>query len=66
MATAQTHDEGLLEAIHVAGFIHRDIKPEKIYLRDDGSAVLLDFGSARQAVGGETLYVPIVWSQLLC
>lgn len=43
-----------LEAIHAAGFIHRDIKPENIYLRDDGSAVLLDFGSARQAVGGET------------
>jgi serine/threonine protein kinase/tetratricopeptide (TPR) repeat protein len=43
-----------LEAIHAAGFIHRDIKPDNIYLRDDGSAVLLDFGSARQAVGGET------------
>ena len=36
--------------------VHRDIKPENIYLRDDGSAVLLDFGSARQAVGGETLH----------
>ena len=40
-----------LEAIHESGFIHRDIKPDNIYLREDGSPVLLDFGSARQAVG---------------
>jgi len=36
-----------LEAVHAAGFIHRDIKPANIYIRDDGSPVLLDFGSAR-------------------
>ena len=40
-----------LAAVHAAGFIHRDIKPANIYIRDDGSPVLLDFGSARQAVG---------------
>ncbi|WP_024302646.1 serine/threonine-protein kinase [Pseudogulbenkiania sp. MAI-1] len=40
-----------LERVHAAGFIHRDIKPENIHLRDDGSPVLLDFGSARQALG---------------
>lgn len=38
-----------LETVHKAGFIHRDIKPPNIYLRDDGGAVLIDFGSARQA-----------------
>jgi TPR repeat protein len=38
-----------LEAIHAEGFIHRDIKPDNIYVRDDGSPVLIDFGSARQA-----------------
>jgi serine/threonine protein kinase len=43
-----------LELIHKQGFIHRDIKPENIYLRDDATPVLLDFGSARQAVGGKT------------
>jgi serine/threonine protein kinase len=37
-----------LEVVHKAGFLHRDIKPNNIYVRDDGSPVLLDFGSARQ------------------
>src|SRR5450755_2992406 len=40
-----------LELVHAAGFIHRDIKPENIYVRQDGSPVLLDFGSARQSFG---------------
>jgi len=40
-----------LERVHLAGFIHRDIKPENIHIRSDGSPVLLDFGSARQALG---------------
>src|SRR5262245_49876146 len=37
-----------LEVVHKAGFLHRDIKPNNIYIRDDGTPVLLDFGSARQ------------------
>jgi len=36
-----------LEVIHAADFLHRDIKPDNIYIRDDGSPVLIDFGSAR-------------------
>ena len=43
-----------LETVHAAGFIHRDIKPANIYLRDDGHAVLIDFGSARQALSEHT------------
>ncbi len=42
--------EGLKE-MHKAGFLHRDIKPNNIYIRDDKTPVLLDFGSARFAVG---------------
>jgi serine/threonine protein kinase len=43
-----------LEQMHSTGFIHRDIKPANIYVREDGSPVLLDFGSARQALGEQT------------
>src|SRR5688500_3074891 len=32
-----------LEVVHKAGFLHRDVKPGNIYVRDDGSPVLLDF-----------------------
>ena len=41
-----------LEVMHDAGYVHRDIKPGNLMLREeDGSAVILDFGAARQAVG---------------
>jgi serine/threonine protein kinase len=43
-----------LEMVHHAGFVHRDIKPANIFIRRDGSPLLLDFGSARQAVGRQT------------
>jgi serine/threonine protein kinase len=43
-----------LEKVHAAGFLHRDIKPDNIFVRKDGGPVLIDFGSARQAVGGAT------------
>ena len=35
-----------LEAVHEADFLHRDIKPGNIVIRDDGSPVLIDFGPA--------------------
>lgn len=44
-----------LEVLHEARFIHRDIKPGNIFIREDGTAILLDFGSARQAIGEETM-----------
>ena len=36
-----------LDHAHAKGVIHRDIKPENILFREDGSAVLTDFGIAR-------------------
>src|SRR5688572_20255662 len=41
-----------LDVIHKSGYLHRDIKPANIFMREDGSPVLLDFGSARQLTGG--------------
>lgn len=42
-------NEGL-DVVHQHGFIHRDIKPDNIYIRQDQSPVLLDFGAARDVV----------------
>ena len=49
-----------LEAVHEADFLHRDIKPGNIVIRDDGSPVLIDFGSARQAVAGKSRSVTAI------
>ena len=49
-----------LEKVHQQGFIHRDIKPDNIYVREDGSPVLLDFGSARQPMGGSKTMTSLV------
>ena len=42
-----------LALVHEAGYLHRDIKPDNIYVRNgDGSLVLLDFGAAQHASSG--------------
>ncbi|MBL8863326.1 MAG: protein kinase [Planctomycetes bacterium] len=38
---------GGLAALHAAGFLHGDVKPENVRLDADGNAVLLDLGFAR-------------------
>ena len=44
-----------LRALHAKGFLHRDVKPQNIYLaRTEGGGVrpiLMDFGTARQVMG---------------
>ena len=42
-----------LEAVHAQGYLHRDLKPDNLYLRHrDNQLMLIDFGAARQAIGG--------------
>lgn len=41
-----------LQTIHAADLVHRDIKPQNIFIRaGDSQPILLDFGAARQALG---------------
>jgi len=44
-----------LSTIHAAGMLHRDIKPTNLYIRSNHTPVLLDFGSARYAIGQKSV-----------
>ncbi|WP_051088919.1 bifunctional serine/threonine-protein kinase/formylglycine-generating enzyme family protein [Lamprocystis purpurea] len=56
-----------LRAVHAKGFLHRDIKPQNIYLAQmDGGGVrpiLLDFGAARQAMGERSRSLSVLVSE---
>lgn len=43
---------GPLELLHQHGFLHQDIRPGNIVVRDDGTPVLLEIGGSRQVHGG--------------
>mgnify|MGYP001585353940 FL=1 len=43
-----------LREVHTNKLLHLDIKPANIYIRNDGSPVLIDFGAARQTLTAET------------
>lgn len=52
-----------LREVHTQKLLHLDIKPSNIYIRMDGSPVLIDFGAARQSFNIEhqkllTMYTP--------
>ena len=40
-----------LREVHTNRLLHLDVKPSNIYLRMDGTPMLLDFGAARQTLG---------------
>jgi hypothetical protein len=54
--------DGLRE-VHGLGLLHRDIKPGNIYLRSNGSPMLIDFGAARQAVGERSKSLSVIVTQ---
>ncbi len=43
-----------LREVHTNKLLHLDLKPGNIYLRADGSPILLDFGAARQTLQADT------------
>src|SRR5467141_2168442 len=47
-----------LREVHSNKLLHLDIKPSNVYLRTDGTPVLLDFGAARQAFSAEGMKLP--------
>ncbi|HET9113094.1 MAG TPA: serine/threonine-protein kinase [Burkholderiales bacterium] len=52
-----------LREVHAQKLLHLDIKPSNIYIRMDGSPVLIDFGAARQTIAIEqpklmSMYTP--------
>ncbi|MGE9551074.1 serine/threonine protein kinase [Erwinia amylovora] len=42
---------GAINTIHQEGYLHRDISLDNIQIQENGIPVLLDFGSARKAIG---------------
>lgn len=42
-----------LREVHTHKLLHLDIKPSNIYLREDNSPLLIDFGAARRTLSGE-------------
>ena len=53
--------DGLRE-VHTAKLLHLDIKPGNVYLRNDGTPLLIDFGAARQVLSAEGVKLPPLYT----
>ena len=53
---------GGLREVHMNKLLHLDIKPGNIYLRNDGSPLLIDFGAARQTLTQEGTKLPPMYT----
>ena len=51
-----------LREVHSNKLLHLDIKPGNIYLRGDGTPLLIDFGAARQMLAGEAPALPPMYT----
>jgi predicted Ser/Thr protein kinase len=49
-----------LEMLYTMKILHRDISPDNIIVQQNGDAVLLDFGSARQIIGDMTKGLTVI------
>src|SRR5687767_9401306 len=49
--------DGLRE-VHKNKLLHLDIKPANVYVRNDGTPLLIDFGAARQMLSAEGMKLP--------
>jgi serine/threonine protein kinase len=47
-----------LREVHSNKLMHLDIKPANVYIRNDGTPLLIDFGAARQTLSGEGIQLP--------
>jgi serine/threonine protein kinase len=53
--------DGLRE-VHAHKLLHLDIKPANVYLRNDGTPLLIDFGAARQVLSAEGMKLPPIYT----
>ena len=51
---------GALETLYTMQLLHRDVSPDNIIVQENGDAVLLDFGSARQIIGDMTRGLTVI------